>query len=111
AAQEIEGIRCIGPGARTMLTFDARGGDPLLAKSYTQQELVRRGILWNGFHTLSLAHDDAVVNQILDAYREVLPLVDEAARAGELARRLRGEPVEPVFRRVSNFTSKPAAHK
>ena len=111
AAHEIDWIRCIGPGARTMLTFDPRGGDPLLAKSYTQQELLRRGILWNGFHTLSFAHDDAVVGEILDAYREVLPLVDEAARAGELARRLRGEPVEPVFRKVSHFNSKPAVNR
>src|SRR5262249_25275341 len=44
---------CVGLAPRTLVVFDARAGDPLLLKSFVQQELVRRGILWGGFHNVS----------------------------------------------------------
>jgi len=102
---------CVGFDCRTLLTFDARAGDPLQAslemKSFVQQELLRRGILWGGFHNMSFSHTDADVAHTLSAYREVLPLLDEAVRAGEVRSRLRGAPVAPVFRRTSHFHTRP----
>jgi glutamate-1-semialdehyde 2,1-aminomutase len=100
--------RCVGFDARTMVTFDARAGDPLEMKSLVQQELVRRGILWGGFHNVSFSHADADVDHTIAAYGEVLPLLKEAVARGEVRSRLRGEPVEPVFRRTSNFHTRPA---
>src|SRR5262249_34447152 len=47
---------CRGMDARTIVTFDATAGDPLELKSLLQQELIKRGILWNGFHNLSFSH-------------------------------------------------------
>ena len=44
-------------------------GDPLVMKSLVQQELLRRGILWQGFHNLSFSHTDADVDEALAAYR------------------------------------------
>ena len=91
-----------------MVTFDARAGDPLEMKSLVQQELVRRGILWGGFHNVSFSHADADVDHTIAAYGEVLPLLKDAVARGEVRSRLRGEPVEPVFRRTSNFHTRPA---
>jgi biopolymer transport protein ExbB/TolQ len=39
------------------------------------QELIKRGILWSGFHTLSYAHADDDILYTLDVYREVLPML------------------------------------
>lgn len=100
-------MRCAGLPARTMLAFDPPGGNALHARSFVQQELVRRGVLWSGFHNLSFAHTDDDLVYLLDAYREVLPRLVEHVARGTLAGALRGTPVQPVFRRTSRFNLKP----
>jgi glutamate-1-semialdehyde aminotransferase len=109
AREGIGYLRCIGSDARTMLVFDAGAGDGLVGKSFVQQELLERGVLWSGFHTLSWSHGEREIEQLLSAYREVLPRFAQAVAKGDVRERLRGAPVEPVFRRVSNFNMKPAA--
>jgi glutamate-1-semialdehyde aminotransferase len=103
----IEWLRCVGHDCRTLLTFDPGVVDPLLARSFVQQELALRGILWSGTHTLAWAHGEAEVGALLDAYGDILPRLARAAAGGTLRDELRGEPVEPVFRRVSQFNTKP----
>ncbi|MBR9974170.1 MAG: aminotransferase class III-fold pyridoxal phosphate-dependent enzyme [Bacteroidetes bacterium] len=97
---------CKGYACRSIVTFDASAGNPLFLKSFMQQELVRRGILWAGFHNMSYSHSDADVEHTLAAYGEVLPLLKAAVEANAVASLLRGEPVEAVFRRVGNFHTK-----
>ena len=99
--------RCTGFDCRSLVSFDATAGNPLEVKSYVQQELIKRGILWSGFHNMSFSHTDADVEYTLKAYREVLRLLKEAVAAGDVAKRLKGKPVEAVFRKVSNFNMKP----
>jgi glutamate-1-semialdehyde aminotransferase len=99
---------CVGFDCRTMVSFLAPGNDPLELKSLAQQELLRRGILWQGFHNLALAHRDADVDHALAAYDEVLGILAGAIAQGDVRRRLLGAPVEPVFRRTSNFDTRPA---
>jgi len=107
--------RCVGFGCRTMVTFAtsgeqagvAAGADPLLMKSFVQQELIKRGVLWGGFHNLSAAHTEDDIAHLLRAYAEVLPLLRGALEEHRLEASLRGTPVEPVFRRTGNFNLKP----
>jgi hypothetical protein len=49
------------------------------------------------------------VDLLLAAYAQALPVLKDAVAAGDVRGRLEGEPVEPVFRRTSNFNLKPAA--
>jgi glutamate-1-semialdehyde 2,1-aminomutase len=98
---------CAGFDCRTIVTFDAAAGNPLEMKSLLQQELIKRGILWGGFHNMSYSHTDADIAYTLGAYREALPILREAVAAGNVREQLKGEPVEPVFRRTSNFNLKP----
>jgi hypothetical protein len=58
---------------------------------------------------MSFSHTDADVDYTLKAYREVLGLLKEAVTAGDEAARLKGKPVEAVFRKVSNFNMKPVS--
>jgi glutamate-1-semialdehyde aminotransferase len=99
---------CLGFDCRTMVTFSPSAGDPLVLKSLVQQELLRRRVLWQGFHNLSYSHTEADVDEALDAYREVLAVLKGAIELGDARRRLLGAPVEPVFRRTSSFDTRPA---
>jgi glutamate-1-semialdehyde 2,1-aminomutase/spore coat polysaccharide biosynthesis protein SpsF len=88
-------------GARSLVTFAPSAGSPLEAKSLVQQELLKRGILWQGMHALSYSHTESDIDYTLCAYSEVLPLLKRAIAEGNLRRYLRGEPVQPVFRTVT----------
>jgi len=99
--------QCAGPDCRTLVTFDASGGDPLELKSFVQQELIKRGVLWSGTHTVCFAHADEDVAQLLAAYDEVLALLRDVVDRGAVGASLRGSVIEPVFRRTGRFNTKP----
>jgi glutamate-1-semialdehyde 2,1-aminomutase len=72
----------------------------VLLRSLFLQETVKDGILAQGNHMLSLAHDDDVVNVTLKSYARVFDLIADALRKGDLASRLEGPPVRPIMRRA-----------
>jgi glutamate-1-semialdehyde aminotransferase len=105
ASMGIDFSRCVGFGCRSLVTFEARGlaagAEPLELKSLVQQELIRHGVLWSGFHNLCFTHTEEDVGVVLRAYEHALAVL-KAALAGEgVPAALRGTPIEPVFRRVS----------
>lgn len=104
---ELSSVRSIGLPYRTMLGFDGSEANPLEMKSFVQQELIRHGILWGGFHNFSLAHTPEDVDYLLGAYREILPRLKAAIAAGNVAAELRGKAVEPVFRKTTKFHTRP----
>ena len=99
--------KCIGYECRSLITFDASVGNPLEMKSLVQQEMIKRGILWGGFHNMSFSHTDQDVEYTLKSYRDVLPILKKAVDYKNVLDYLKGEPVEPVFRKVTNFNTKP----
>lgn len=104
---EMSFVKAVGYGFRTMITFNPSAGDALLQKSLLQQEMLKRGILWGGFHNMSFSHTVADIEYTLTAYRDALPVLKEAVNSENIHLYLRGEPVQPVFRRVGNFNTKP----
>jgi len=52
-----------------------------------------------GGQNVSFSHDDADIGTTLGVYQVALAALAEAVRAGDVARRLEGRVVEPVFRR------------
>ena len=106
-ALDVDFVACRGLDCRTLLTFDCSAGDPLVIKSFLQQELIKRGLLWAGIHNISFSHSEEDIDYALAAYAEALPLLAEAVRAGDVRSRLRGEPVAPVFRRTTGFNTRP----
>ena len=99
--------KCSGFDRRTIVTFDTSAGNPLEMKSLVQQEMIKRGILWGGFHNMSFSHSDADIEYTLKTCKEVLPILKKAVEENNVKGYLRGDPVEPVFRKVSNFNMKP----
>jgi len=104
----IEGYtQCKGHPCRTIVTFDASAGEPLHLKSLVQQEMIKRGILWSGFHNICFSHTDVDVDYTLSVYCEVLQILKKAVEESAVAQYLKGEPVQPVFRKTGNFNTKP----
>jgi len=94
-----EVVRCVGLAPRTVMTFARDDGRPWWElKSLFQQECVRRGLLFTGAHNMALAHGAKEVDAVCRIYDEVFPAVADAVRRGDVASRLEGPPVEPVFR-------------
>ena len=98
---------CIGYECRSLITFDPKAGNPLELKALFQQEMIKRGILWGGFHNMSYSHTDEDINYTLTVYRDVLQILKKAVDENNVKGYLKGEPVAPVFRKVSNFHTKP----
>ncbi|MFZ4060260.1 MAG: aminotransferase class III-fold pyridoxal phosphate-dependent enzyme [Bacteroidia bacterium] len=101
--------KCKGFPCRTTVTLEAGVGNALEVKAYFQQEMIRRGVLWQGNHNMMAAHSMEDIDYTLKAYADVLPLVKDAIEKGDVAARLRGKPLEAVFRKVDNFNMKPKA--
>jgi len=101
--------QCSGYNCRTIITFDPvkSGCNPLEMKSLVQQEMIKNGILWSGFHNMCFSHSDEDAEYTLKCYEKVLPLLKKAVDEKKVAEYLKGEPVEPVFRKTSNFNLKP----
>ncbi len=104
---EMAYTKASGMDCRSLVSFDVSAGNPLELKSLMQQELIKRGILWSGMHVVSFSHTNEDISYTLSAYREVLPIIREAVETKTAREHLRGEPVEPVFRKTSNFNTKP----
>ncbi len=99
--------RCTGFDCRSIVTFDASAGNPLEMKSLMQQEMIKRGILWSGFHNICFSHADEDIEYTLNVYSEVLLILKNAVSVGDVRGFLEGKPLEPVFRKTSDFNIKP----
>jgi glutamate-1-semialdehyde 2,1-aminomutase/spore coat polysaccharide biosynthesis protein SpsF len=92
---------CIGLAPRTVITFkDQSGAESLTMKSLFQQECLKRGILFSGGQNICFSHSEADIDHTLRVYRTVMEILADAIRKGDVAQRLEGEPVQPVFRRA-----------
>ncbi|TVT68238.1 MAG: aminotransferase class III-fold pyridoxal phosphate-dependent enzyme [Denitromonas halophila] len=67
-------------------------------KTLFLQEMFARGLLTIGTHNMSYSHSDDDIRQLLQAYREVVPMLAEVVRRGTLESALRCEPLEPLFK-------------
>jgi glutamate-1-semialdehyde 2,1-aminomutase/spore coat polysaccharide biosynthesis protein SpsF len=93
--------RCIGMGPRTFIQFnDPDGKIPMLhLKSLFQQEVVKRGILFNGNHMVTYAHSDEDIAYTLNVYRHALEVLAAALDSGKnILEFVEGAPIEPIFR-------------
>ena len=102
-----EFVQCVGYPCRSIISFDGCGiFEPLEIKSYFQQELIRRGILWTAYHALSYSHKREDIEYTLNCYEDVLKLFKDAVgKKKNLRTLIEGVPVKPVFRKVADFNS------
>jgi len=65
----------------------------LITKSIFQQECFKRGVLFTGAHNVCLSHTDEIIDKTIKVYKEVA----EGMSQGKF--KLKGKPIEPVFRK------------
>ncbi len=103
--------KCVGYNCRSMVTFTPEAGNGLELKTLMQQEMIKRGILWAGFHNMCFSHSDEDITYTLSAYRDVLPIIKKAVESQNIKSFIKGEILEAVFRKTSNYNIKPALAK
>jgi glutamate-1-semialdehyde aminotransferase len=69
----------------------------LPAKTLLQQEMLRQGVLYNGSNFISWAHDEAAIDEAIEAYGRAFAVLADALPDGVDAR-LDGPPLAAVFR-------------
>lgn len=75
-------------------------GVTLPAKSLIQQEMVKRGILFNGSNFICYAHTDADIDAAVEAYGAAFEAL-AGALPNDVEDRLEGPPLAPAFRTPS----------
>ncbi len=107
---EYHNLACVsvsGYPFRTIMNFSASAGNPLEMKTLLQQELIQRGILWAGTHNLCFSHTQEDVRYTLGAFSDSLAILKYAVETGNVRKHLKGELLQPVFRKTSHFNVKP----
>ena len=56
---------CSGFDCRTIVNFTPPNGNPLVLKTLMQQEMIKRGVPWGGFHNMCLSHTDGDISKTL----------------------------------------------
>ncbi len=96
-----ERVRTIGISPRSIIEFKGiNEEESLLFKSFFQQECIKRGILFQGFHNVTYSHTAADIDYTLRVYRTVMEDFALALQEGNLSSKLEGKPVSAVFRRL-----------
>ena len=95
-------VTVAGPGEVLFVTVREPGDDPerLVAKSVVQQEMLRRGVLYNGTFFLCIAHSDGDIDHAISAFAEATAVL-AAGLPGGLDELLEGEPLAPAFRQTA----------
>lgn len=106
---DINYLKCIGMDARTMLSIETTTIDPLVVKTYIQQEMIKNGILWSGFHNISFSHSKQDIEYTLVVYDEILSELSELIYSNKVMEKIKGNIIEPTFRKTSNFNLKPVS--
>jgi glutamate-1-semialdehyde 2,1-aminomutase/spore coat polysaccharide biosynthesis protein SpsF len=94
-------MRCVGLPPRTVIVFyDESERESLIVKSLFQQECLKRGVLFSGGQNICFSHSAEDVEYTLRVYRAAMEIVGDAIRRGQIAEKLEGAPVQPVFRKA-----------
>jgi len=98
-----------GYSAKTTVTFKAAGGfDYSEIKGLFQQECIRRGVLFIGYHFMNLAHTQEIIDDTMPIYESVLQFVDKAVEEGKVVELLEGSALKSIFANVGDRSGGPS---
>jgi glutamate-1-semialdehyde 2,1-aminomutase len=99
AARKLEEVFSVsGHPSWTFMNIAASSGAVFEIKTLLMQELFQSGILTIGTHNLSYAHSQADVRVLLAAYDNALQVIQESLESGDVRKKLRCEPLQPLFK-------------
>ena len=80
---------------------DAKGVASQLLRTFFLQEVIKRGILFQGYFALSYGHGPREIERTLKLFDRALEAFALAVKAGDADKKLVGEPCKPVFRKYN----------
>lgn len=104
----IDYAKVIGYNFRLMLDIYHPTIDNLLIKSYIQQELIRDRILWSTYYNMSYSHTKEILDYTIEVHTKVFKKLKQVVEEQRIETKLKGLPIQPLFRKVSNFNTKPS---
>jgi glutamate-1-semialdehyde aminotransferase len=94
-----DAIAIAGRPSWSLMQFaDAADATAAQVKSLFLQTLIAEGVLTAGSYNVSYAHTEADLHQLDRAQKAACGELREALERGDIAKRLLGPPIEPVFR-------------
>jgi len=82
----------------TVLQFkDAAAASQWEIKTVLLEQVIQRGVLTAGSHNVCYAHTAEDAAQLASVYDEACAVIAEGLAAGDLAKRIAGEPLQPLF--------------
>ena len=105
-------ISLIGYPPRLPVLFqDFNSIDYNQIKSLFQQECVKRGYLFIGYHLPSLSHTQQVLDETFEIYEEVMKVVDRAVKEGTVMDQLDGPALTSIFANVGDRSGRPFVNR
>lgn len=86
------------PWYASLAYYDEQGNNSWELRTLFHQEMIKRGILFQGIFCPHFSHSDQDIEQILEAFDESAYIVKRALEEG-ISKYLIGEPIKPVFRK------------
>ncbi len=97
---------CDGHPSRTVFTIKSNQvfKIPLVTKTFIQQELLKNGILWSGYHCITYTFNKKDIELSLAAYEKTFKkIIDIKNKNQNLKKYIRGNLLKKVFTRVADF--------
>ena len=83
---------------KIMQFSDYKDTSSAIIRTYFLQEMLKRGVLILGSHNVSCAHGTEDEHRIINAYKEVLPLLSGFLEDGTLDNQLKSPTIQPLFK-------------
>ena len=96
------------PPRSTVLIGDAGDFDGNEIKTFFQQECIKRGYLFIGYHLPGLAHTQKIVDEMFAVYEETMQYVDRAVRRKAVRQLLEGPVLRSIFANVGDRSCGPS---
>ncbi|MFA5173401.1 MAG: aminotransferase class III-fold pyridoxal phosphate-dependent enzyme [Candidatus Paceibacterota bacterium] len=83
---------------QSVLVSSSNGFAAIEIKSYIQQELLEKNILWIGNHILNLSHTKKDLDTVINAYGCIFKKLKEFLDKKTLRKNLKGDPITDIFK-------------
>ncbi len=107
-------IACAGYPCRSVMTIKKlkKYKKPLITKSFIQQELMARGVLWSQYHSICYSHEVKHIDNSLNAFEYAFKKLSKIIKNNKkIENNLLGKPCETVFTRVADFQAVATSQK
>lgn len=97
-----EYIEVLGFAPNLSMNFkESSGNSSPVLKTIFLQELIKRGILFQGYFAISYSHKDREINKTLGVFDDAMLIYKKVLKSGDFEKYLLGPAVRPVFRKYN----------